>query len=332
MEQLVKQIESSLLNNFDVRVTGLIVLLLFFKVNFGQNLIQNGSFELNNNIDCATGNFVAVNNWLPIRSPDYFNSLCGFGSGHSTPINRFGIAYPINNNAYCGIAVYYKTSEYKEYIQQYLSNPLIAGKSYYVSFYVSRADRVGYAIKNIGVYLSVTQPAVISNSYIPATPQLENQTGFLTDTIGWTKIGGYFTAQGGEDYITIGNFNSIINTDTLYMGTNDPLSSDPGTAYYYIDSVSLYDSLDYVTNIRKYEEEFKVKVFPNPTSGMLNIECKILNDKTNLKIIITDVLGREIKDMDYEKKIDVSDLERGIYFLSIFKNDKLLSAQKILKK
>jgi len=49
-----------------------------------------------------------------------------------------------------------------------------------------------------------------------------------------------FIAQGGEDYLTIGNFNITSNSDTVKVynmgfGTNNSI------AYYYIDGVSVYD-------------------------------------------------------------------------------------------
>lgn len=65
----------------------------------------------------------------------------------------------------------------------------------------------------------------------------------FSDTTQWTQIQGCFTANGGEQYITIGNFNYNVNTDTLYVGTNnpDPNYTNPlyDYSYYYIDDVSL---------------------------------------------------------------------------------------------
>lgn len=230
-----------------------VCLFLFKNIILSQNLIQNGSFELNSNIDCSTGTYTVINYWNAIGTPDYFHSTCPLNN-NNVPFNRFGEAYEINNNnAYIGIVTYYKTSEYKEYIQQQLSSPLISGKTYYISFYTSKADRVVYSTNNTGAFFSINQPTVIGNNYFPANPQVINNNGFITDTAAWTKIGGYFKAIGGEQFITIGNFNSNTNTDTLNTGTTNPIPFDPGEAYYYIDSVSLYDSLDYalINNIKK---------------------------------------------------------------------------------
>lgn len=271
---------------------------------------------MHNNINCATDTYSAVNNWSGIGSPDYYNSICP-PSNNNVPFNRFGELNAINNGqAYIGIVTYYKTSEYKEYIQQQLSNPLIAGKSYYLSFHISKADRVIYSTNNTGAYFSVSQPTVTGNNYFSANPQIINNLGFISDTIIWSKIEGYFTAQGGEQYMTIGNFNSNANTDTLNSGTTNPIPFDPGEAYYYIDSVSLYDSLDYVTNIKKHENDFKVSVYPNPIISTLNIVDEN-NKLQNTAIEIKNYLGQTFHKAPFSNQIDLSNLATGMYFLSI---------------
>jgi hypothetical protein len=90
--------------------------------------------------------------------------------------------------------------------------------------------------------------------------------------------------------------------------------------------------LDYalINNIKKNESDFNVKLYPNPTAGKL--EIKIENLKAgNITIKITDVLGREVKQLEYEEEIDVSALEKGIYFFSLYQNRQLIGTKKIVK-
>ena len=73
-------------------------------------------------------------------------------------------------------------------------------------------------------------------SFLPQVePAFHN---FISDTVNWTEIKGIYTANGGENYITIGNFFSYSNTDTLYVGGRNPFDKD---IYYYIDDVSLVE-------------------------------------------------------------------------------------------
>jgi uncharacterized repeat protein (TIGR03803 family) len=71
----------------------------------------------------------------------------------------------------------------------------------------------------------------------------------------------------------------------------------------------------------------QVLVYPNPTNQILNIESE--NQRAELKII--DMLGNEIKTEKFSDKtsVDVSDLKKGIYFVSV-KTSSGISTQKII--
>lgn len=310
-----------------------IIITLFSFSLKAQNILHNRSFETYSvsAFGCAY-NFSMVGVWQQINSPDHFTSLCTFTNNYGVPNNTAGVSYPKSGNAYIGIVCFYKTQENKEYIYQHLVNPLIAGKTYYTSFYVSKADRTAYAIKNIGANFSVTQPTVVSIPYISSNPQIQNQSGYLTDTVGWAKIEGYFTAQGGEQYITIGNFNSNLDTDTLYTGTNNPIPFDSGMSYYYIDSLSLYDSLDYVTNINKYENDFKINLYPNPNNGNFNIEYHINKEAEFVMTDVTAIIVNQYTLLPSQNSLLIKEeeLKAGVYFYHILVGDKTIKTDKIV--
>ncbi len=77
--------------------------------------------------------------------------------------------------------------------------------------------------------------------------------------------------------------------------------------------------------------DYGLKIYPNPVSEILNVECEILNDKTELSII--NLYGREVKrvKLTNDKQINVGELSTGIYFLQVFEKGKLLTTQKIMK-
>ena len=66
---------------------------------------------------------------------------------------------------------------------------------------------------------------------------MESSGAFLSDTANWMLIEGCFQADGGETYITIGNFHTTADTPL------DPscTSTNTGT-YYYIDDISVSKS------------------------------------------------------------------------------------------
>ena len=266
--------------------------------------------------------------WDELNSADLFASACTHTYA-SVPKNRFGDIYAKDGSNVVGFETVYNNSETKEYIYQQLSSPLQAGKIYCLSFYVSRADRISYAVKSIGAYFSNTVLSVGSLGYISANPQVVNQSGFITDTIGWTQIQGCFTANGGEEYNTIGNFNSNANTDTLKIQPVNALStSTVDIAYYYIDDITLIDQS--TLGVNELGNGVSFYVYPNPANDILNIDIKNFN-KENLSIKIVDVIGKEVLKSDFKNQIDISFLEQGIYFVSIQQNDKTLGVKKVVK-
>lgn len=216
------------------------------------NMVYNGSFEENREcpqrID-ALGIMRGVDAWWQptAGSSDYFN-VCG-GRECTVPRNKMGNQEAHSGEAYCGI--YCSQYDYREYLQTELREPLKAGRTYRVTFYVSLADKSPHAMATIGA--AFTPERLLSNnsdilknhenisenvsiaSFI--VPQVLNPVGnLLSDTKGWTEITGTFKAEGGELYMTIGNF-----ADFNHSGVADIFNSTAVLqgAYYYIDDVSV---------------------------------------------------------------------------------------------
>ncbi len=79
-----------------------------------------------------------------------------------------------------------------------------------------------------------------------------------------------------------------------------------------------------------FDEQYQLKVFPNPTDGRLTIET----DYTGFTgFAITDVLGRHITDGKFKyAPMDISWLPAGTFFLSLSSEDnQLLKNIKIIK-
>lgn len=75
------------------------------------------------------------------------------------------------------------------------------------------------------------------------------------------------------------------------------------------------------------------KIYPNPSSGILNIEVNAVLENP-LSISIRDALGRTVKQVSISvsTKIDVSDVENGIYFIILSNEQKQIMYQsKIVK-
>lgn len=218
------------------------------------NLVYNGSFEeyrmCPKRID-AVGVLSIVDCWYqPTKgSADYYN-VCG-SKECGVPVNKLGRQEPRDGDGYCGI--YCSRNDYREYLQTRLRRTLRAGDSIRLTFYASLSeestgavstlaalfthDRISDTVRTLFLHKEQRQVAdgITQTVAWPYEPQIVNPVEHhLVNTRGWECITGTFVAQGGEQFITIGNFHTAERS-----GYTDPDSLTqllPG-AYYYIDDV-----------------------------------------------------------------------------------------------
>ncbi len=268
--------------------------------------------------------------WFEQNTADFFiaastNTFAG------SPLNRFGFIAAKDGNNYIGLQLcpISYTYQVKEYLHQKLSSPLIAGKNYCLSFYTSKADRKSYAIKNIGAFFSTNTQSTGSLGYINAIPQVANQNGYISDTTNWIQIQGCFTAIGGEQFITIGNFNSNANTDTLYTGSTNSISGDSEYAYYYIDDITLIDQT--TVDVNELEKINPINVYPNPAANIINIKTSFVKENTHVRIYNTigDIVCKENID-SLNTSFNIGNLSNGVYFYEILVGEKIIKTDKIV--
>jgi len=148
----------------------------------------------------------------------------------------------MEGEGYAGIVAYsYKNKVPRTYLQVQLTEVLEEGKEYCVKFHVSLADLSKYSCNHLGIAL--TNEAMTANnsdilkfdSYIQS-----RKLTVYTKQFYWTPVCGIFKAKGGEEYITIGNFEPeeklTIKKVKRPRGFTKPQTYD---AYYYIDNVSV---------------------------------------------------------------------------------------------
>ena len=252
-------------------------------------------------------------------SPDYFTNMFSNSSSCSlfngVPQNIFGYQNAHTYNSFLGFAFYTAPSGgNREWIAGTLNDSLISGHKYCVEFYVSSANNCKYVTDDIAAYFSND---TIYGGLIGLNTQVENfQGNILNDTMNWMQISGEFIAQGGEKFITIGNFKNDGNTT---------LDSLPGAqfqnfGYYYIDDVSVIDCTVGIEETKNNEINFTL--LPNPAKGKLKIEVQSPQHRVQ-RIEIINTLGEKVFLKDYfslknkEIEINVGALSIGLYFLKL---------------
>ena len=305
------------------------------KLCLGQNYIPNYSFE-----DTTT-------RVTPLFLPEHWDAATLEGWNYFTPYNtltpqHFQYYSPSNfvgyqnahsGSAYSGIKLYslYGNVRHfgREYMQVQLKQPLTFDSTYCFQLYISLADSMHFSSKNmLGIYFSSNAVSANHTEHLPYTPQLVvSPNTYLTDKVNWVKIDMQHQAQGGEEYITIGNFNDTNYIDTTFVpGGGDQFWMQ--ASYYYLDDIwlshcdSLPESLATGLNEPLLKQQFKV--YPNPFVSEITVESK---GKENLAFALFNSLGQEVEvqvqAFEGHYQLVTDNLPTGLYWLQI--NDGLRS-------
>lgn len=248
-------------SNIKLNIITIFLLIILFNTKImGQeknNLIYNPSFEeyytCPQKIEPYGYMSEVVAWWQPTAgSADYYNK-CG-SRQCNVPKNKLGIQMPRTGVGMVGI--YTSKTTYREYIQTELKEEMIEGETYRLCFYVSLSEYSSGAVATIGALF--TQHRIEQDTREMLTdqditkydngisqsistylkPQIVNPyNNPLIDTENWMKIEGEYIAQGGEKFLTIGNFYPAPQSNCTDL---DYLTYLLPGAYYYIDDVSLY--------------------------------------------------------------------------------------------
>lgn len=211
------------------------------KRGMAQNLVQNGSFEEltycpvsynQRTLKTAVG-------WVQPGSatPDHF-STCSKGKA-GVPDNIGGSQDALDGESYIGLVTYTSTKRnYREYVQSKLTRPLGTGELVCVEFWVSCGDLARYVTDGIGVHFSKGKVRPKGEKRIEARAQISNPRLHILDNANdWVKLSDVFVAEGGEDYITIGNFEPDHLMSKLKRTSLEGRESSSNWSYIYVDDV-----------------------------------------------------------------------------------------------
>jgi len=209
----------------------------------GQELIPNPSFELFTCCPTGASELTCADFWTvpTLGSPDYLNA-CDTTDMVSVPLNVLGFQDAFDG---VGYGAFFALSGvpvgYREYVQTpILDLGLEAGKTYRLSAQLSLAEDSSFATDRIGAYISTTAITAGDFFVLPVTPQVETPAGtFLDDTVEWMELNDTFVAEGGEQFVTIGNFHDEVDSATIPAGFGPDPPLQFGSGYYYLDMVSL---------------------------------------------------------------------------------------------
>lgn len=109
---------------------------------------------------------------------------------------------------------------------------------------------------------------------------------------------------------------SVINVEELHIANSYLFASTTEGLFKFIIPSSG------TAGIIESDFDLTAEIYPNPTSGSLNIKSASIEID---EIIILDVTGKIVKSMAFEKTIDVSNLSRGVFFIKLIAGDRTIT-------
>ncbi len=180
--------------------------------------------------------------------------------------------------------------------------------------------------KNAVAYNNGTLNFLTQNCYIQGSSIIgTNDANIYEDVVGDLMLNADYSLNECSPAVNAGD-NSYMNGLTSDFAGNDRIFDTT------VDMGAYESQTTCGTNFREMEEEvqtyYKVKVYPNPTNGILNI-------KTDLEIVnveVFDILGQQILSSQ-QRELDIRHLNDGIYILNVRnENGELIRTEKIMKR
>ncbi len=223
-----------------------------------KNLVPNGSFE---NYRRKSSDFRKAIPWQQIETIDYYQNPLS----NDTTVQKGGY-----NSSYCYAGFRFR-KKYKEFIYVKLAEPLHRGTVYEFSMHIRLAYWSNAILKSFGALFTKGRykgqvDAVKSNMVDTVCIK-----GGLKKGYQWFEIRGFYKADGGEKYLTIGNFAPKIKKD---MQRIDVFKFGAREAYYFVDDIKLVKA-------PQFEEKVEV-VIVGPSREMM--EDSILKVKADIKV------------------------------------------------
>jgi hypothetical protein len=188
-------------------------------------------------------------------------------------------------------------------------------------------------------------------------------TGYFTDIADFDPgpgIHNLISAGGGDAFISKLNSNgnflwagniggsggdgagvlTVDNSDNIYVcgSAADSTDFDPGSNTYTVAGLPQYFLIKLgqpqLVGIQKNTAGIETELYPNPVGDLLNLQVSDLFEFNGVEVHISNIQGEllyigEIKQA--HTQINVSDLEHGVYFVTVMDSNKRNSTKKIIK-
>ena len=142
------------------------------------------------------------------------------------------------------------------------------------------------------------------------------QKGETTSSATWIKI----SLQSGFD---------LMEGDTAVVALTSGLTAGFNVGYGYFDSISLKT----LTGNYSIENNYSLKIYPNPFTTSSIFEFRQKNQTSNCTFVIYNVFGQQVRRTEIKNEkteIQRESLSTGVYFLKLFSDNRLIETCKLI--
>jgi len=273
-----------------------------------QNLVPDPGFEIFTE-NCE--GYPALVHWFNpnLATPDLYSTE---GCGNILTSELVSLseipAIPYEGIAYVGMQCCrseFSTVQTREYLSIELTEFLVGGDSYEVSFALARRTLGNLAINKIGLYFSENPPSNDDGVVMDVEPQVETSGEVLLPELEWVSITNHYIAKGNERYLTIGNFREYNEMIVENTGTS---WKDWNVAYYLFDDIQVNKTVS-ILNQEYSNIEIIVHLDDIQITSGYNSYFEIYNTVGSLIIHGNLNIG--------ESRVWIEDLSSGIYLLRL---------------
>jgi OOP family OmpA-OmpF porin len=215
----------------------------------GDNLVINPDFDYYyyKSVPVIYDGRSRIDEWIPFwvtpgnYTPDYLSNLRTIDVLSNYYLFDFKLP---DKFSYAGLGLYRKNETYSEYIRGKLAGPLLKGHRYCIRITIGMPSYSGFAVNRLAFHLSSSPVSIDESNESILLPQVILGISGV-DNKHFTTLCDYFTAEGGERYISIGRFTSAGKL-AITAREKIPLSQFgiEQSAYYLIDNVDLHEIHD----------------------------------------------------------------------------------------
>lgn len=290
-----------------------------------QNLVPNPSFEVMDSCPDNQNQVTRLKHWYKflMDSPDLM-SACSINASVSVPSNVFGYQQAYSDSSYIVIGTGNKNSICcgREYVSVKLLEALERDSFYCVGMHISVADVSELFNNGLGVVFDSDSIYYNQSDYPIWTPSVRF-SAMINDTANWVYIESLYQAQGGEQFMSIGNF---LDGNTIsWVGDTTSVS------ILYIDDVSVSHCSIPPDTVATTNY---ISVYPNPSRSVVSLDYGVISDKQG-RFEMYDYAGKLAFELDdlrgkYENTFALPQLSSGIYLWRFWVGDAIIETWKLV--